>query len=53
MMVTPKARTHCKDEFVKGGGIPDLIAISQDATGNTKELALAYASAIGGGSWNY
>ncbi len=50
MMVAPKAPGHTvRSEFVKGGGIPDLIAIHQDATGNTKELALSYASAIGGG----
>jgi ketol-acid reductoisomerase len=50
MMVAPKAPGHTvRSEFVKGGGIPDLIAIHQDATGTTKELALSYASAIGGG----
>ena len=50
MMVAPKAPGHTvRSEFTKGGGIPDLIAIHQDATGNTKELALSYASAIGGG----
>ena len=50
IMVAPKAPGHTvRSEFVKGGGIPDLIAISQDATGDAKELALSYASAIGGG----
>ena len=50
MMVAPKAPGHTvRNEFVKGGGIPDLIAIAQDATGDTKELAKSYASAIGGG----
>ncbi len=50
MMVAPKAPGHTvRSEFQKGGGIPDLIAISQDPSGNTKELALSYASAIGGG----
>ncbi len=50
MMVAPKAPGHTvRSEFQRGGGIPDLIAIHQDATGNTKELALSYASAIGGG----
>ena len=50
IMVAPKAPGHTvRSEFVKGGGIPDLIAISQDATGKAKELALSYASAIGGG----
>ena len=50
MMVAPKAPGHTvRSEFVKGGGIPDLIAIHQDASGDTKQVALAYASAIGGG----
>jgi len=50
MMVAPKAPGHTvRSEFVKGGGIPDLIAIYQDPSGQTKELALSYASAIGGG----
>lgn len=50
MMIAPKAPGHTvRSEFVKGGGIPDLIAVQQDPSGNTKEVALAYASAIGGG----
>jgi len=49
MMVAPKAPGTVRSEFVKGGGIPDLIAIAADPSGNTKELALSYASAIGGG----
>jgi ketol-acid reductoisomerase len=50
IMVAPKAPGHTvRSEFVKGGGIPDLIAIYQDSSGNAKETALAYASAIGGG----
>ena len=50
IMIAPKAPGHTvRNEFVNGGGIPDLIAISQDATGNAKALALSYASAIGGG----
>jgi ketol-acid reductoisomerase len=50
IMVAPKAPGHTvRSEFVKGGGIPDLIAIQQDAGGNAKEIALSYASAIGGG----
>lgn len=50
MMVAPKAPGHTvRSEFVRGGGIPDLIAIHQDPSGKTKELALSYASAIGGG----
>jgi ketol-acid reductoisomerase len=50
IMIAPKAPGHTvRSEFVKGGGIPDLIAVSQDASGNAKEIALSYASAIGGG----
>jgi len=50
IMIAPKAPGHTvRSEFVKGGGIPDLIAIQQDASGNAKDLALSYASAIGGG----
>ena len=50
IMIAPKAPGHTvRSEFVKGGGIPDLIAIKQDATGNAKDIALSYASAIGGG----
>jgi len=49
-MVAPKAPGHTvRSEFVRGGGIPDLIAVGQDPSGSTKELALSYASAIGGG----
>ncbi|NOQ30114.1 MAG: ketol-acid reductoisomerase [Helicobacteraceae bacterium] len=50
MMVAPKAPGHTvRSEFVRGGGIPDLIAIGSNPSGNTKEIALSYASAIGGG----
>ena len=50
IMVAPKAPGHTvRNEFVNGGGIPDLIAVDQDATGNAKAIALSYASAIGGG----
>jgi ketol-acid reductoisomerase len=50
IMIAPKAPGHTvRSEFVKGGGIPDLIAIFQDASGNAKSVALSYASAIGGG----
>ncbi|MDR0746750.1 MAG: ketol-acid reductoisomerase [Helicobacteraceae bacterium] len=49
-MIAPKAPGHTvRSEFVKGGGIPDLIAVHQDPSGNTLELAKSYASAIGGG----
>ncbi|UTJ06203.1 ketol-acid reductoisomerase [Arcobacter roscoffensis] len=50
IMVAPKAPGHTvRSEFVKGGGIPDLIAIHQDASGSALELAKSYASAVGGG----
>src|SRR5690625_4755683 len=50
IMVAPKAPGHTvRSEFVKGGGIPDLIAIYQDASGKAKDVALSYASANGGG----
>ena len=50
IMIAPKAPGHTvRSEFVNGGGIPDLIAMSQDATGKAKDIALSYASAIGGG----
>ncbi len=50
IMIAPKAPGHTvRSEFVKGGGIPDLIAVFQDASGNAKNVALSYASAIGGG----
>jgi len=38
-----------RSEFVRGGGVPDLIAVHQDASGTAKSICLAYASAIGGG----
>ncbi|MCF6218960.1 MAG: ketol-acid reductoisomerase [Gammaproteobacteria bacterium] len=50
IMIAPKAPGHTvRSEFVKGGGIPDLIAIEQDASGNAKAIALSYASGVGGG----
>ncbi len=50
IMIAPKAPGHTvRNEFINGGGIPDLIAVAQNATGKAKELALSYASAIGGG----
>ncbi|MDH5190476.1 MAG: ketol-acid reductoisomerase [Gammaproteobacteria bacterium] len=50
IMIAPKAPGHTvRNEFTKGGGIPDLIAIYQDASGKAKNIALSYASAIGGG----
>ena len=50
IMIAPKAPGHTvRSEFERGGGIPDLVAIAQDATGSAKQIALSYASAIGGG----
>ena len=50
IMVAPKAPGHTvRSEFVRGGGVPDLIAVQQDASGNAKEIAKAYASGVGGG----
>ena len=50
IMIAPKAPGHTvRSEFEKGGGIPDLIAVQQDVSGTAKDIALSYASAIGGG----
>ncbi len=50
IMIAPKAPGHTvRSEFVKGGGIPDLVAIFQDASGTAKDVALSYASGVGGG----
>jgi ketol-acid reductoisomerase len=50
MMVAPKAPGHTvRSEFVRGGGIPDLVAVDADPSGDTLEVAKSYASAIGGG----
>ena len=50
IMVAPKAPGHTvRSEFVKGGGIPDLVAVFQDVSGTAKQLALSYASSVGGG----
>ncbi len=49
-MVAPKGPGHTvRGEYLKGGGVPCLIAVHQNATGNAMDLGLAYASAIGGG----
>lgn len=49
-MVAPKGPGHLvRSEYTKGSGVPCLIAVHQDPSGNTKDVALAYASAIGGG----
>ncbi|MGB9578063.1 MAG: ketol-acid reductoisomerase [Halothiobacillaceae bacterium] len=50
IMIAPKAPGHTvRSEFVKGGGIPDLIAVHQDASGRAKATALSYACGVGGG----
>jgi ketol-acid reductoisomerase len=50
IMVAPKAPGHTvRSEFVKGGGIPDLVAIYQNASGKARDIAFSYASAVGGG----
>jgi len=50
IMVAPKGPGHTvRSEYLLGKGVPNLIAIYQDATGDSKEVALSYASAIGGG----
>ncbi|EGD58884.1 ketol-acid reductoisomerase [Novosphingobium nitrogenifigens DSM 19370] len=50
IMIAPKGPGHTvRGEYVKGGGVPCLIAIAQDATGNAHDIALAYASGVGGG----
>lgn len=49
-MAAPKGPGHLvRSEYSRGGGVPCLIAIHQDPSGDTKNVALAYASAIGGG----
>ena len=49
IMVAPKAPGHTvRREYVAGRGIPDIIAVEQDASGNAWELAKSYAKAIGG-----
>jgi ketol-acid reductoisomerase len=50
LMVAPKGPGHTvRGEYLKGGGVPCLVAVAQNASGNALELALSYASAIGGG----
>jgi ketol-acid reductoisomerase len=49
VMIAPKGPGHLvRSEFQKGGGVPNLIAIEQDATGDAKAIALAWANGIGG-----
>jgi len=49
-MIAPKGPGHTvRSEYQRGGGVPCLVAVEQNATGNALEVALSYASAIGGG----
>ena len=50
VMIAPKGPGHTvRGEYVKGGGVPCLVAVAQNPSGNALELAISYASAIGGG----
>ncbi|MAU57177.1 MAG: ketol-acid reductoisomerase [Rhizobiales bacterium TMED28] len=50
IMVAPKGPGHTvRGEYQKGGGVPCLMAIHQDSSGNAHDIALSYASGIGGG----
>lgn len=50
IMIAPKGPGHTvRSQYQEGKGVPSLIAVHQDATGNAKELALAYASGNGAG----
>ena len=50
IMIAPKAPGHTvRSEFQAGRGIPDLVAVAQDASGRALATALSYAAAIGGG----
>jgi ketol-acid reductoisomerase len=50
IMVAPKGPGHTvRSEFERGGGVPCLFAIHQDATGKARDLAMAWAIGIGGG----
>ena len=49
-MVAPKGPGHTvRSEYLRGGGVPCLVAIERNPSGNALEIALSYASAIGGG----
>ena len=49
IMIAPKGPGHTvRSQYVKGQGVPCLIAVEQDATGNAKDIALAYAMGVGG-----
>ncbi|MBS0505232.1 MAG: ketol-acid reductoisomerase [Proteobacteria bacterium] len=50
IMIAPKGPGHTvRSEYLRGGGVPCLMAVQQDASGNAHDLCLSYASAIGGG----
>ncbi len=50
IMIAPKGPGHLvRSTFTKGGGVPCLIAVKQDASGKARATALSYASAVGGG----
>ncbi|NAZ35778.1 ketol-acid reductoisomerase [Rubellimicrobium sp. CFH 75288] len=50
IMMAPKGPGHTvRGEYVKGGGVPCLVAVHTDASGRAKEIALSYCAAIGGG----
>jgi ketol-acid reductoisomerase len=50
IMIAPKGPGHTvRSEYQKGGGVPCLIAVHQDVSGNAHDIGLAYASAVGGG----
>ena len=50
VMIAPKGPGHLvRSEFVKGGGVPCLVAVSQDATGKALQTALAWGNGVGGG----
>ncbi len=49
VMIAPKGPGHLvRSEFEAGGGVPNLIAVQQNATGNARQIALAWANGIGG-----
>lgn len=50
VMIAPKGPGHTvRGEYVKGGGVPCLIAVHQDASGNAQDIAMSYACGVGGG----
>jgi ketol-acid reductoisomerase len=49
-MVAPKGPGHTvRSEYLRGGGVPCLVAVAQNPSGNALEIGISYASAIGGG----